>query len=137
MTHALMIYLGSLPFHFWLPNMIPLPESLWRGVRFLRTFAIISNVVNHWWDKPFLQEIRVAKVFTGQRKWSNWCILRFSYLLARQMPEAWISDHPILLTVNCDDSHSKHSFCYRSGTVNSKSFISKVLLRIKWKFKLN
>ena len=26
---------------------------------------------------------------------------------------------------------------YRSGTVNSKSFVSKVLLRIKWKFKLN
>ena len=25
---------------------------------------------------------------------------------------------------------------YRSGTVNSKSFVSKVLLRIKWKFKL-
>ena len=28
-------------------------------------------------------------------------------------------------------------FMYRSGTVNSKSFVSKVLLRIKWKFKLN
>ena len=26
---------------------------------------------------------------------------------------------------------------YRSGTVNSKSFVSKVLLRIKWKFELN
>ena len=26
---------------------------------------------------------------------------------------------------------------YRSGTVNSKSFIGKVLLRIKWKFELN
>ena len=25
---------------------------------------------------------------------------------------------------------------YRSGTVNSKSFVGKVLLRIKWKFKL-
>ena len=25
---------------------------------------------------------------------------------------------------------------YRSGTVNSKSFASKVLLRIKWKFEL-
>ena len=28
-------------------------------------------------------------------------------------------------------------FCYRSGTVNSKSFVGKVLLRIKWKFELN
>ena len=28
-------------------------------------------------------------------------------------------------------------FMYRSGTVNSKSFVGKVLLRIKWKFKLN
>ena len=26
--------------------------------------------------------------------------------------------------------------CYRSGTVNSKSFVGKVLLRIKWKFEL-
>ena len=26
--------------------------------------------------------------------------------------------------------------CYRSGTVNSKSFVSKVLLRIKWKFEV-
>ena len=25
---------------------------------------------------------------------------------------------------------------YRSGTVDSKSFVSKVLLRIKWKFEL-
>ena len=25
---------------------------------------------------------------------------------------------------------------YRLGTVNSKSFVSKVLLRIKWKFEL-
>ena len=28
-------------------------------------------------------------------------------------------------------------YCYRSGTVNSKSFVGKVLLWIKWKFKLN
>ena len=26
---------------------------------------------------------------------------------------------------------------YRSGTVNSKSFVGKVLLQIKWKFELN
>ena len=26
--------------------------------------------------------------------------------------------------------------CYRSGTVNSKSFVSKDLLRIKWNFEL-
>ena len=25
---------------------------------------------------------------------------------------------------------------YRSGTVNSKSFVGKILLRIKWKFEL-
>ena len=30
----------------------------------------------------------------------------------------------------------KRKLEYRSGTVNSKSFVSKVLLRIKWKFKL-
>ena len=27
--------------------------------------------------------------------------------------------------------------CYRSGMVNSKSFVGKVLLQIKWKFELN
>ena len=32
-------------------------------------------------------------------------------------------------------SHSLARF-YRSGTVNSKSFVGKVLLRIKWKFEL-
>ena len=30
-----------------------------------------------------------------------------------------------------------YNFIYRSGTVYSKSFVSKVLLRIKWKFELN
>ena len=29
------------------------------------------------------------------------------------------------------------TWCYRSGTVNSKSFVGTVLLRIKWKFELN
>ena len=33
-------------------------------------------------------------------------------------------------------SHEKDGR-YRSGTVNSKSFVGKVLLQIKWKFKLN
>ena len=28
------------------------------------------------------------------------------------------------------------SFYYRLGTVNSKSFVGKILLRIKWKFEL-
>ena len=32
--------------------------------------------------------------------------------------------------------NKKLSLQYRSGTVNSKSFIGKVLLRIKWKFEL-
>ena len=29
------------------------------------------------------------------------------------------------------------NFCYMSGTVNSKSFVGKDLLRIKWKSELN
>ena len=37
-----------------------------------------------------------------------------------------------LLLVNLPD----RTFEYRSGTVNSKSFVGKVLLRIKWKFEL-
>ena len=36
-----------------------------------------------------------------------------------------------------DKTHPDLVFEYRSGTVNSKSFVGKVLLRIKWKFELN
>ena len=32
--------------------------------------------------------------------------------------------------------HLKSICIYRLGTVNSKSFVSKVLLQIKWKFEL-
>ena len=32
---------------------------------------------------------------------------------------------------------NSHKTSYRSGTVNSKSFVGKVFLRIKWKFELN
>ena len=38
-----------------------------------------------------------------------------------------------------DTAGIKHTYMlngYRLGTVNSKSFVSKVLLRIKWKFEL-
>ena len=38
---------------------------------------------------------------------------------------------PLLQLQQCERVH------YRSGTVNSKSFVGKVLLRIKWKFELN
>ena len=38
----------------------------------------------------------------------------------------------ILLVHKCENMENY----YRSGTVNSKSFVSKVLLRIKWKFEL-
>ena len=34
-------------------------------------------------------------------------------------------------------NHDRFSFWYRSGTVNSKSFVGKVLLLIKQKFELN
>ena len=34
------------------------------------------------------------------------------------------------------DTHVSMQWLYRSGTVNSKSFVGKVLLRIKWKFEL-
>ena len=32
--------------------------------------------------------------------------------------------------------NESHTWCYRSGTVNSKSFVGKDFLRIKWKFEL-
>ena len=38
--------------------------------------------------------------------------------------------------LSCQRCQKKLNIHYRSGMVNSKSFISKVLLRIKWKFDL-
>ena len=61
-----------------------------------------------------------------------WCPIHVSFLLwnlvaccSHSSPDAGI----FLLTSVADDN--------RSGTVNSKSFVGKVLLQIKWKFKLN
>ena len=46
--------------------------------------------------------------------------------------------HEIFLIESQGHSYSQDVIVmYRSGTVNSKSFVGKVLLRIKWKFKLN
>ena len=38
--------------------------------------------------------------------------------------------------ISLDENESLRAVKYRSGTVNSKSFVGKVLLRIKWKFEL-
>ena len=46
--------------------------------------------------------------------------------------------HEIFLIESQGHSYSQDVIVmYRSGTVNSKSFVGKVSLRIKWKFKLN
>ena len=42
---------------------------------------------------------------------------------------------PVLL-MNQDFKTTHFTLYYRSGTVNSKSFVGKVLLRTKWKFEL-
>ena len=39
-------------------------------------------------------------------------------------------------SLNSEDFYLIIKLIYRSGTVNSKSFVGKVLLRIKWKFEL-
>ena len=41
-----------------------------------------------------------------------------------------------LINVLCCPMLSNLKRYYRSGTVNSKSFVGKVLLQIKWKFEL-
>ena len=38
--------------------------------------------------------------------------------------------------ISVTNERSDYSDYYRSGTVNSKSFVGKVFLRIKWKYKL-
>ena len=49
-----------------------------------------------------------------------------------------IINHKIdISTINFFSGYSRSVLeTYRSGTVNSKSFVGKVLLRIKWKFEL-
>ena len=43
---------------------------------------------------------------------------------------------PIAAQLRCESHYKNNRTMYRSGTVNSKSFVAKVLLRIKWKFEL-
>ena len=43
----------------------------------------------------------------------------------------------ILILLFCQFCLHVYIYWYRLGTVNSKSFIGKVLLRIKWKYELN
>ena len=66
-------------------------------------------------DRPPFYTVIVFKFVYSQEKniWRHIPIKHSAYLL--------------IMTINCR---------YRSGTVNSKSFVGKVLLRIKWKFKL-
>ena len=42
----------------------------------------------------------------------------------------------MLLIIKSAKSQMKKKSYYRSGTINSKSFVSKVLLRIKWECEL-
>ena len=49
----------------------------------------------------------------------------------------WVSVQGGAVSVRKTPPYAKEYSClYRLGTVNSKSFVGKVLLRIKWKFKL-
>ena len=62
----------------------------------------------------------------------------------RQTPLPWQTPPPgqtlppTEMATAADSTHptGMHSCCYRLGTVYSKSFVGKVLLRIKWKFEL-
>ena len=55
------------------------------------------------------------------------------------LSELFNTENSKVMLISTHTTHQIINICnryYRSGTVNSKSFISKVLLRIKWKFKL-
>ena len=54
-----------------------------------------------------------------------------------EMENIWESQTIMPILLVCVANQNIPGTYYRSGTVNSKSFIGKVLLRIKWKFKLN
>ena len=48
-----------------------------------------------------------------------------------------LNENTTLKTLSLKGRKINEHFCYRSGTVNSKSFVGKDFLLIKWKFKLN
>ena len=62
----------------------------------------------------------------------SWSFIHYQNLLYRK--QCWV----VLCVKRRKNSFPKPvlHFEYRSGTVNSKSFVGKVLLRIKWKFEL-
>ena len=49
----------------------------------------------------------------------------------------YIKGHVKMVNTKGQSNAIMYCVCYRSGTVNLKSFIGKVLLQIKWKFELN
>ena len=58
--------------------------------------------------------------------------------IIKQCQKLWIKLHlSELLVLTHISSFFSNTWKYRSGTVNSKSFVGKVLLWIKWKFELN
>ena len=108
-------------------------NALWRAggiicftITFSRTFEI-SVCCPHSFDL-FHPYLRLPRIWT-RLKGTNGTILRSN----------WIN--PSVMRRNIlfcrDDFLQSRDQSYRSGTVNSKSFVGKVLLRIKWKFELN
>ena len=63
--------------------------------------------------------------------------LLFGHKSSQVIENGVSSRNVVTFVVHDAIKHEKNcEFPYRSGTVNSKSFVGKVLLRIKWKFEL-
>ena len=87
---------------------------------------------NLWlWSEPShitIECLRRANIYSGNYT-----------TLSRVTEKMWCMElHPRRQKIQADlCAHGWYEIRYRSGTVNSKSFVGKVLLRIKWKFELN
>ena len=72
----------------------------------------------------------LVSVRPGERQ-LTWTFLRVFFQQYIIQPLLWTN-----VTTSYIPSFQFDNSKYRSGTVNSKSFVGKVLLRIKWKFEL-
>ena len=90
-----------------------------------KSIVVLCTVFPPYLCKYFYEEICQKKDY---EKFSWTFFERNWYIEANEchIHEYWI-----------DHWNNMINWKYRSGTVNSKSFVGKVLLRIKWKFELN
>ena len=92
--------------------------------------TIVSKCACGWASHPCLSVVDLDRNIPGMPSPSSDQILFNFVRLARQ------TLHVQKCLIDTNINYNSQNLTYRSRTVNSKSFIGKVLLRIKWKFEL-